>query len=125
MRYRVIRDIGSADYPVGAAIEGDSLDDRRLRLLIEQRRLEVIEPAPSELAADQARRLAELEAHVAILTSRNAELESRLGAPSELAALTVVELRSLAAAAGIAAGGMKKDDLIAALTAGEEASDAN
>lgn len=48
MRYRVIRDIGSADYPVGAVIDGAALDQRRLTLLTEQRRIESIEPTPPQ-----------------------------------------------------------------------------
>lgn len=119
MRYRVVRDIGSADYAVGAAIEGEALGPRRLRLLVEQRRLEPITPLPSALAAEQAQRIADLEAQVADLTARNAAPEA--DAPDDLSKLTVEALKALASARGIAfPADSRKAELVAALEAAQE-----
>lgn len=149
MLYRVIRDLGNSAYVVGSTFDGDALEPRRLRALVDQHKIEpVFEPGSegealagmlgvlATLQADVASltqdnaRLADLEAQVAVLAEQNAELLAALTAPADeateptpdLAKLKVDELRAMATERGIeGAAAMKKDELLAALTAGQEA----
>lgn len=57
MRYRVVRDIGDSDYPVGTTFDGAALSERRRMVLVEQRRIEPLpEPEPKSDPEPEPRR---------------------------------------------------------------------
>jgi len=129
MLYRVLRDLGNTDLPVGSRFDGDAFDARRLQLLIEQGRIAPIEE-PNEAIAllrqenaalrdENARLLAALEA-----AGANGDEAPEDEAP-DLTKRKVDELRALATERGIdGAAAMKKDELLAALAVETEALDA-
>lgn len=143
MRYRVVRDLGNTDFPVGSVFDGAAFDGRRVQRLIEQGRIEPV--------ADPNEQITVLEAKVAALTAENARLAADLvaaqagtgdqaaagadgegtgDAPSDgeaapdLAKLTVPQLKELAATRGIEGhASLKRAELIAALTVAEGGQD--
>lgn len=133
MLYRVIRGLGNSDYVVGSTFDGDVLEPRRLRLLVEQRKIEpVVEPGDpnpgltvmqSQVAALEAK-LAAMQDEVSALAAANVSLTTALeealaegsADTPDLSKLKVDELKALAAERGIeGAASMTKPALIAAL----------
>lgn len=135
MLYRVLRDLGNTDLPVGSRFDGDLFDARRLQLLIEQGRIAPIEETNEQVAAlrhenaalrdENTRLMAELEA----ATQQGDEAPKGEDPPQDeapdLKKLKVDELKAMATERGIeGAAAMKRDELLAALAVETEAPNA-